>query len=241
MPNKSKLFFMITVTALLLFTTSCGAGSTSNATPTVDANTIYTQAAQTVAAGLAKSPTLAPTKAPATNTVAPTNPPSSSVTQSAITPTNITPITQLTVTPGIQITRTTLTPGSGGATLPAVVSPTATTQRTAPPPAADKCEYISQEPGDGTEYAPNTVFTMHWTLKNTGATTWLSNYGVKMYAGEKFGDDTTLKIEVKPGEIGKVSVQMKVPDKTGKLYSLWVLQNNDGRNFCQFDITIESK
>lgn len=182
--------------------------------PTIDANAIYTQAAATVAAGLAQTQQALPSPTP--------------------TPPPPTPTVTMIVNP----TATLNQPGPGNetptATQAVVLTPMPTnTPAVAQPSVADKAEWVSQSPVDGTEVGKKDVITVKYVLKNVGKTTWTPKYTFRYYAGDKMGspNDLNLTKEVKPNETVEIVFQLTAPDKSGETNTVWVLTNADGVNF----------
>jgi hypothetical protein len=234
---KVKSLIFLALSAVLL--SACTGGGTP-VPPTIDPNVIYTQAAQTVMAGLARTPSATPA---ATRT----NTPPAAVTGApgtgtpATTATRGTPVTQLTVTPGI-----------GGVVLtpPILSSPsaagTALVPTNTPAPkvvTGDKCTYEGQNPADGSVIAVNQQFPMTWTIRNTGSTTWNSTYQVKFFGGNKMGgpEDYDIPRDIKPNEPVNITFYLYGPEASGKVTSGWALLNNNGTAFCFFDVTVEVK
>jgi hypothetical protein len=192
--------------ALVLVTSACSRAET---TPTPRPEELYTQAAQTVQAGLTQTAMLQPTSA-ATQTPAPTN----------------------TTTPTLAATTT------------SAVSPTNPVAPTSPRPSvADKAEWVSQNPADGAVLAPGQEFTLTWTVKNIGTTTWNTKYQLRYYlanAALRFGaSDIKFPKEVKPGESLDLTVNMKAPSAGGDYMTIWVLTNDQGVNFYTLTLSIK--
>jgi len=186
--------------------------------PTPDANMIYTAAAQTVQAQLTQEALLNPT---ATNTPEPTNTPQPTSTLAGI------PTLPL---PGA------VTPGSVQITLPAIA--TATRQAA---PVADKAEWVTQSPADNTELPNDVDYDIVWTLKNTGTTTWTTDYIYRFYAGDTLHQKSSYKLPktVAPGESVDLTVDGKTSGLKGEKTATWVITNKDGANFYAFTVTLK--
>ena len=124
------------------------------------------------------------------------------------------------------------------ATPTAVVRPTIDVQATLPggTPGAgykDQAEWVSQTVSDGTIFKPGEIFTITWTLKNVGTSTWTASYVVRYYSGETFGapKEFLLGKEVLPGQTIDISIGMKAPVTPGNYRSDWVLSNENRSNF----------
>jgi hypothetical protein len=125
-------------------------------------------------------------------------------------------------------------PTAAMATMPAA-SPTTN------PSVADKAQYISQNPADGVELAANSTFTMIWTVKNVGKTTWKTSYQLRFYAGAPLGNTTSVYIpkSVAPNEQVDISVPLTAPASAGEYNSMWVMSNADGVNFQPLTLALK--
>ncbi len=148
------------------------------------------------------------------------------------TPT-ITPPPTATATPTLAVTL----PPAGETTTP-VASPTR--------PGAnlpDRAEWVSQSPADGTVLLPGQEFTMTWTIRNIGDTTWTTAYQLRFYLANQAlrlgASDIKFPKEVKKGETVDLSLTMKAPTTPGDYTSVWVLTNANGQNFYTVYITIK--
>ncbi len=192
-----------------LILTACGSGTPP--TPTTDPNLIITQVAQTIEANLALTASAQPTQ---TFTPEPTQTPAA------------------TVTPAI----TALPAGTQG--IPTVAFPTVPGGGTGLSPDAMAFSADVTIP-DNTQISPSTEFTKTWRMKNTGTTTWNSNYqlvywdGVPITEIEKVLPVKQVKLsgEIKPGAEGEVSVKMVAPSKNGTYKIWWRLINPQGSAF----------
>lgn len=146
----------------------------------------------------------------------------------------VTPTTQPTAT---QTKTLAALPTSAVATTAAVIPTTASAS------SGDKAEWVTQNPADGTILYPNQNFTLVWTVKNVGTTTWTTAYQVRYYLGGsvlRFGaSDTKFAKEVKPNDTLDITLQMKAPAEAGDYLSQWVLTNEDGSNFYPLTLSIK--
>jgi len=192
--------------SLTLITASC---SSVESTPTLNPEAVYTQAAQTVQAGLTQTAALMPTN---TATVTPV------------------PTSTATATPEVSPT-TAASPAN-------TIAPTIPQSST-----ADKASWVSQNPADGTVVYPGQEFTMVWTVKNIGTTTWNSNYQLRYYLTDatlRFSaSDIKFPREVKPGENVDLAVNMKAPATGGDYTTIWVMTNDHGVNFYTLTLSIK--
>jgi hypothetical protein len=114
------------------------------------------------------------------------------------------------------------------------LAPSATsTQTTGTPDANDLAMWVAQSVQDNTTFTPGQQFTMTWTIKNVGTTTWTNGYRLRFYSGVAFGapKEIALDKEVKPDETVDISVQMEAPLIPTEYRSDWVLSNEIRRNF----------
>lgn len=97
----------------------------------------------------------------------------------------------------------------------------------------DKASLDSETYDDNTVLAGNKTFTKTWTLKNTGTTTWNSNYKLSYLSGVLSTDkqDVAISGTVAPNEMFTFSVPMKTPaaQEADQVYSdYWKFINGDG-------------
>lgn len=243
MKNKKILVGVSILMIGSLLIGACSSVTETPTAPTVDANTIYTQAAQTVQAGIAKTdeaqPTQAPTETPApTNTVDPTAEAILTSTAESVLPPG--------GNEGEASADPTQTPegvvGGEAATPTVYTLPTATSA--APPPATstgDKCEWVANSPQDGTKIQKSNGFDTTIVVKNTGTTTWDNRYALRYFAGERMGapSDYFVQSEVKPGEMYKFIFPMTAPSSTGNKEVFFVVQSPEGTNMCWINIPLE--
>lgn len=199
MLGNRKLVGGIFMAVLLL--TTLAACSKADATPTNSPEMVYTQAAQTVAAGLTQTAVLMPS-ATSTPTLQPTNTPAPTQAATATLSVSVTPLVQKSATSA---------------------------------KGPDKAEWVAQNPGDGTVLTAGQDFTLVWTVKNTGTTTWTTDYQLRYYLVEQSlrmgAGDIKLSKEVKPNESIDLSLSMKAPANGGEYTTIWVLTNKEGVNF----------
>ena len=216
---------------IVLSLAACSAQQTPTVAPTLDTKLVYTQAAQTVEAGIQKTQAAQP---PATAT---TKPPEPTATQPAPS--------QPTATP-------TQAQSAGNAAAPTATStpvvnaqPSATATKAAADSAAqtsgDKCEWVDQSPKDGAQVKKNASWDMTLVLRNSGTTTWDKTYALKFWGGDRLGSPADYFVQgtVKPGEMYRFQFAMTAPDSTGKKQANWVIQTGKGANFCPLFLQIE--
>ncbi|MGB8213058.1 MAG: NBR1-Ig-like domain-containing protein [Anaerolineales bacterium] len=85
---------------------------------------------------------------------------------------------------------------------------------------------------DGTTLAVNQAFTKTWQVQNTGTCTWIAGFYLGYAYGETLGGlSVPLTAAVAPGQTVDLSVNLRVPAKTGKLTGVWTLFDNRGVRF----------
>jgi len=89
---------------------------------------------------------------------------------------------------------------------------------------------------DGTLLLPGTAFTKTWELKNSGSCAWNSNYSlVFANEGDAMGGTLTRPLvisgAVQPGELAKISVELKAPAAAGDFKGHWRLRSPAGADF----------
>lgn len=221
---------------------------TSTPAETLDANAVYTQAAQTVQAGLDRTQAAKP-PGTATMDVTPTFDPTIGAALTSVANFTATalaggkPTLAVTPQPGA-VTPTAGAPLVGAATAqitPLIQATTASGGVPAGAASGDKAEWLSNFPADGTKITKNASWDQKIVIKNTGTTTWDKRYALKFFSGDRMGSPVDYFIvgEVKPGELYTFLFGMKAPDTAGKKQANWVMQNADGSNFYSFNLQIE--
>lgn len=215
-------------------------GQSTPVAPTLDANAIYTQAAATVASGMAMTEAANPSATPAPATSTPTN---IIPTLNATQPQTTLLATQSTLAIG---TKAAGTPsGTKLATVAVnltktVGTPLAPAATSAAPTSNDKAAWYSQFPTDGTVEKKNDKFTVGYVIKNTGKTTWTTAYTLRFYAGDQMNSPASINLPktVPPNDSVQLSFELTAPGKTGEYNSMWVLTNADGVNFYSIYLKI---
>ena len=214
-----KLAWLGSLALIAIALSACNIGATP--APTIDANAIYTSAAETLVAQFsgqmtqtaqAIPPTALPTNTPqATFTLLPTFPPAAGSTPlGAGTPVVI---------------------GT-----PLVIS---TPISTLSGPVCNDSQFITDVTvPDGTVMKPGNDFTKTWTLKNTGTCKWDDGYVFAFVSGDKMdGYDVTLKKSsdfVDPGESINLSVDMTAHLAEGTYSGCWKMKDDNGFFFGTF-------
>jgi hypothetical protein len=107
---------------------------------------------------------------------------------------------------------------------------------TKPAPTAANCAnylFISDVTiPDGTQMPAGQAFTKTWRVQNTGTCTWTTNFKLAFSFGEAMGGQAVPFASAVPtGQKVDISVDLKVPNKTGKLTGAWVLVDDKGQHF----------
>jgi hypothetical protein len=85
---------------------------------------------------------------------------------------------------------------------------------------------------DGTKLAAGETFTKTWNVQNTGTCDWPTSFKLVFSYGESMsGQPVALTAPVIAGQKVDLSVNLKVPNKTGTLYGYWVLVDENGQHF----------
>lgn len=102
------------------------------------------------------------------------------------------------------------------------------------------CELVEQSPGNNSTYSSRERFTVEWTLRNTGNSTWERNSfdfffsdGRDMH--EKDGYDLPRNVRV--GDDVTFEVAMRSPGNAGTYTSTWILGTRNNTQ-CRVSITI---
>ena len=96
----------------------------------------------------------------------------------------------------------------------------------------DRAEFISDVTiPDYTEFETGEDIVKTWRIRNSGTTTWTTDYIIEFEKGEKLGAPTQIKLpkSVKPNEFIDISIEFTVPNATGEYSSYWILKNEDGQ------------
>lgn len=227
MDKKSLLSAFSALMVFGLILSACTSQATPEA-PTLDANAIYTQAAETVAAGLA-------------------------LTQQAMPTSTVTPIPPATATPTVINAQATqpgpdataaATQAAGGdvtATLQPSLTPMGAIATAAPATSGDKMEWITNTPADNSKVQKGSFIEVFFTIKNTGTTTWTGDYTIRYFAGDTLGTRPVINFpvqEVKPGETVKLPLgTLQAPQEAKATMTWWKITNAEGKNFG--DVTLE--
>jgi len=100
--------------------------------------------------------------------------------------------------------------------------------------ACDQVQFISDlTVPDGTPFTPGTSFVKKWRLMNIGSCTWSMDYSLVFVSGDAMGALTSvnLRLDVVPGQMVDISVNMTAPLTTGHYRGYWKLSNASGNQF----------
>lgn len=117
---------------------------------------------------------------------------------------------------------------ASGATLPPQATATTFSAGSLPVSADDRAEFVDDiSVPDGTIFAPNDVFVKTWQLKNTGTTTWNTDYALIFIDGDLMGSAPTIPLQapVAPGESVNLSIELTAPTEDGIYKGFWKLRN----------------
>ncbi|MBN1536712.1 MAG: hypothetical protein JW908_08280 [Anaerolineales bacterium] len=124
----------------------------------------------------------------------------------------------------------------------APVTPTITPTLTLTPTVAsgatgvspDKADFVSDvSVPDETQFAPGQSFTKTWRIKNSGTTTWTTDYALVYATGNQMGGAASIPLtsSIVPGSSVDLSVDLIAPMEQGRYVSYWMLRNTSGTNF----------
>jgi hypothetical protein len=85
---------------------------------------------------------------------------------------------------------------------------------------------------DGTQMPVGQAFTKTWRIQNTGTCEWTTSFKLVFSYGEAMGGQAVnMASTVDTGQTVDVSVNMKVPNKTGKLTGVWSMVDDKNQPF----------
>jgi hypothetical protein len=151
----------------------------------------------------------------------------------------ITPTVPATNTPAPSATPLGLIPTLPGLlpTLPPLATSTGIASAT-----GDKALYVTQSPSDNTSVKTNQTFNIIWRLRNTGTTTWNTQYVYRYYSASNkiptSANGYNLPQTVAPNQEVELKVVATAPSSAGTYDTRWVITNPEGVNFASFDLTV---
>ncbi|MBE0696517.1 MAG: hypothetical protein IH586_06305 [Anaerolineaceae bacterium] len=103
--------------------------------------------------------------------------------------------------------------------------------------APDKYQYLGQDIPDRSQFLPNRVVTITWTVKNVGTNGWTKEYILRYFSGPKPSKDVYyFTKDVPVGDTINFIVTFTTPAAPGD-YDLWFkLTNMAGQNFGDLDL-----
>lgn len=87
---------------------------------------------------------------------------------------------------------------------------------------------------DGTEFQRNLAFTKTWRLQNGGTCTWTPSFKLYFHSGYQMsGPDSQqlTPVDVPPGKLIDVSVDLRSPDEAGVYGGNWAIKDEAGNSF----------
>ncbi|HKI52597.1 MAG TPA: NBR1-Ig-like domain-containing protein, partial [Anaerolineales bacterium] len=98
----------------------------------------------------------------------------------------------------------------------------------------DQAQFVSDITiPDGASFAPDASFIKTWRFLNAGTCTWTTSYKVVFAGGDAMGStiSTNLPVDVPPGQMVDVSVNLTAPTAAGHYKGLWKFTNVAGVQF----------
>lgn len=97
----------------------------------------------------------------------------------------------------------------------------------------NQARWVSQSVEDGTIFAPGESFSMTWTIRNAGTSTWTTGYMLRFFSGNAFGapNENLIGQDVLPGGTIDITLQMTAPATPGDYRSDWVMATDSRGNF----------
>jgi hypothetical protein len=100
--------------------------------------------------------------------------------------------------------------------------------------AVDQAEFVADVTvPDGATFTPGEAFVKTWRIKNTGTTTWTTDYLLVFVRGEQMGGPQTVPMpeSVAPGETVELSVNLTAPQRLGAFTGFWQFRTPAGQPF----------
>jgi hypothetical protein len=222
-----RLAGLVVTVLMAVLLTSCNMGATP--VPTIDANAIYTAAAQTLAAGVSAGMTQ---------------------TAEAVTPTSAASPTALSTLPGAtgSVPFATL-PGGTPLGLPTVPVNTAASGAGSNQGASgcNNALYIGETgPADKSTVDAGKPFTKGWSMQNNGTCSWGEGYSFAFLSGEQLqGRDVVIgsnDTATAPGHSQAFVVKLTAPKDAGEYIGNWQMKAPDGTRFgtiVYFDVVVK--
>ncbi|HTP00336.1 MAG TPA: NBR1-Ig-like domain-containing protein [Anaerolineales bacterium] len=219
----NKIVWATAAILLAAVLTSCNIGKAPE--PTVDANAIYTSAAETMVADLGSQQTQTAQAVPPTAQASPTalatiTPLATFAVGTGVIPFG-TPLgfgTLTSTTPGVSITATLLPAGTNSVSFPV---------------GCDNATYLGETPpDDGTRIEGGKKFDKGWSFLNSGTCTWDVGYSFAFKDGDQLqGENIRISQDsdkTKPGAGQAFNVQFQAPVGAGEYKGRWQMKNASG-------------
>ncbi|MFQ5924339.1 MAG: NBR1-Ig-like domain-containing protein, partial [Anaerolineales bacterium] len=106
--------------------------------------------------------------------------------------------------------------------------PEPTPEPSPPPTCVDSAQFIKDVTiPDGSRIEPGDAFTKIWRLRNNGDCTWMTDYDLVFYSGDRMSGYYVLPLrgKIEPGEIVDLSVELVAPKNAGTYWGYWMLRN----------------
>lgn len=239
MKRPVRIKTLITLVLMSCVIILAGCGETVTPEPTMDMNAFGTAAVQTIEANYTETALAQPT-----NTPAPTNTPIPIPTDTP-EPVVVLPIgpaadgnsqAGFEAAPDAPVINSEL-PGVPPTAIPAPVLPTATSLSV-----GNKAAWEGQTPVDGTHIQAGSEFDITWYMRNTGTTTWTTDYACRYFSNtnltKRVGQRFNLPYNVEPNAIGECTIDAVAPGTPGTYSMAYVLSDAEDNNFYMVDITI---
>ena len=98
----------------------------------------------------------------------------------------------------------------------------------------DHAQFVSDLTApDGSTFAPGTAFTKTWRLMNVGTCAWTTSYNLVWVGGDSIGAPLSVRlpVNVAPGQMVDVSVNLTAPTISGHYRALFKISNTSGIQF----------
>ncbi|RPI94937.1 MAG: hypothetical protein EHM40_04795 [Chloroflexi bacterium] len=98
----------------------------------------------------------------------------------------------------------------------------------------DHAQFVSDLTApDGSAFAPGAAFTKTWRVMNAGTCTWTTSYNLVWVGGDVLGAPLSVRlpVEVAPGQMVDVSVNLTAPTTSGHYKGLFKISNAAGTQF----------
>jgi len=220
-----RVFAILVIASFLV---GCNATPTVVQQPTSDVPAIRTESAATVIARLTIEAALNPSATPVAPTE--TEQPVLTATQEP-SPTSQPTTAAEVATATATATQTAVSGGNtGSGTGSGVAGGSNLYPTTTPRRIPDQAVFVEGTPFDGQKFAPGSSFDAVWRLKNTGTTTWTTDYHLRFARGTNMAeaDRYYLAAEVKPGETVNLTADMIAPSERGIHVGYWEFVNGNG-------------